>query len=209
MSGFILKDVFNIMSQGKQILLMLLFFGVCFSGSAASGIIVAICTVACAALLISSFSMDEMCQWNKQAFIMPLSRKKVVLSKYLVAVLCTLFGIGVGVLLSLIAVWIRGDVLEVSVLAGAAVAGIEVSLLYGAVLLPVVMKFGVTKGRFVIFGLIAIPFLAGTFLTDRMSASWLRSLDVETVLAGGMAGVFLLLIVSYLISVRIVEKQEF
>lgn len=206
MSGLILKDIFNIMSQGKQILLMLAFFGVCFSGSAGSGIIIAMCTVACAAMMISSFSMDEACQWNEQAFVMPISRKKVVLSKYLVAVLCALFGIAVGLLISFVAVWARGGVFQPAVLWGASVAGIEVSLFYGAVLLPVMMRYGVNKGRFVVMGLVAVPFLIGAWLMERIPEGFFPMLDISVLLALGMVFVLLLFTLSYYISVRIMER---
>ena len=209
MSGLILKDVFNLMNQGKQILLMLIFFGICFSGTSGSGSVIAMCTIACTVFVITSFSMDETCHWTEYAFIMPIRRQQLVLSKYIVSFLFSLFGIAAGFVMSVAIGAVKGEPISFEVLLSAAGTGIVVAMLFTAFLIPITIRFGVNKGRFVIMGLAAVPVLIGTFLGDRLEGMLLEEGALDDLLFFGVAAIAVLVVLSYFVSCMIIKRKEF
>ena len=50
------------------------------------------CCILCAMMVVTTFSFDENAKWEKYAMIMPISRKDLVLSKFVILLCFCLFG---------------------------------------------------------------------------------------------------------------------
>lgn len=84
MKSLIIKDVYNILHNMKSLFLMLfvfLFLILPKGGAAAYAIT---CCILCAMMIVTTFSFDENAKWEKYAMVMPVSRKDLVLSKFVV-----------------------------------------------------------------------------------------------------------------------------
>ncbi|MFV0517266.1 MAG: ABC-2 transporter permease [Aminipila sp.] len=151
MKGLILKDLLNLK---KASLPMIFFLGIyfviaLFSGN--SSFFTGIAMVFCAMLPISAISFDERSGFSKYVLTMPISRKLVVISRYLLS-LCLIV---IALLFSLIANIIIGD-LSLIENVFSVLSLISVSLLIVSFSLPPIFKFGVEKGRYITIGICAL-----------------------------------------------------
>lgn len=212
MKGLILKDICNQLGQLKAFAMMLAIFIVCFATSA-EGTLIIMCAVYATVMVISNLAMDESCQWEFFALTMPVTRRQLVLAKYIVAIFYALLGIVVGTVATLVirlfgfssgeaTLW---ELLQIS-LVGIVIAAIFISLL-----LPVDFKYGVQKGRLVLFGVAGFIGGGGVLLSGKEDM-----LDVFfSRFSGTVGGLFfgaltlLLLLISFTISSQIMEKKEF
>ena len=212
MKGLILKDICNQLGQLKAFAMMLVIFIVCFANSA-EGTLIIMCAVYATVMVISNLAMDESCQWEIFALTMPVTRRQLVLAKYIVAIFYALLGIVVGTAATLIirllgfgsgdaAFW---ELLQISVV------GIVIAAIFISLLLPVDFKYGVQKGRLVLFGVAAFIGGGGVLLSGKeemLNGFFSR-------FSGSSGGLFfgalalLLLLISFTISNRILDKKEF
>ena len=212
MKGLILKDICNQLGQLKTFAMMLVIFIVCFANSA-EGTLIIMCAVYATVMVINNLAMDESCQWEIFALTMPVTRRQLVLAKYIVAIFYALLGIVVGTAATLITRLLgfgSGDatfweLLQISVV------GIVIAAIFISLLLPVDFKYGVQKGRLVLFGVAAFIGGGGVLLSgkeDMLDGFFSR-------FSGTVGGLFfgaltlLLLLISFTISSRIMEKKEF
>ncbi len=114
---------------------------------------------------ISSFSYDENAETDKYLLSLPISRKDIVLSKYLFVFLNSFIALIIGIFISfIITIIVRGKVNNIGdSLRICLIAFTSVSFLMGANI-PCIYKWGVEKGRMqsVIIPALFI-FLIGTF----------------------------------------------
>ena len=105
MKGLLLKDFYTMARYGRTMLALIGFYVMlAFLGQPAS-FVGAMLVFLCAMLVISSFSYDEYGKWNKYCLSLPVSRRQIVGSKYLFALLMLgiglVLGVGSGYLISL------------------------------------------------------------------------------------------------------------
>ena len=96
---------------------------------------------------VYALGYDERCRWERYALAMPVRKSDLFWSRFLLGVIAIALGAAVQVLVALLAG--RGDLL--SSLAVTAPAAI----LYLLIVLPLMMKLGVEKGRFLLLLLTA------------------------------------------------------
>lgn len=166
---------------------------------------------------LSAFSNDQYNHWDGYALALPLNRRDMVKGRYLFTLSCMAFSSAACLLVSLlINLGIREMQLQ-EMLHGfffVVIAG----LLYLAIYLPILYKFGVEKGRYVIMatfiGIFLLLYLAVEFPQKgvgnamQWAEGWIEGHVVlleaaATVLTAGF------LYLSYRLSVRIYEKREF
>ncbi|MDD2994029.1 MAG: type transport system permease protein [Clostridiales bacterium] len=206
MSGILYKDLMNLRRYLRQLVLVFAVLLVIFSFSdnnysfiSAYAIMISMMTV------ISSLAYDEQAHWDKYALTMPLSRKTLVGSKYLLGLLIALAGSVIALLVIVGGVLLANqDLIEgLSVVASC----LCVALILLAILLPFIYKFGVEKARMMMLAVFLLPtlaILAASQLGLQMPGEsfWLGvaiALPIVTI-----AGYF----ISFLVSVRIFSKKE-
>ncbi len=204
MKGLIINDIFSMKKLMKTMLVVFVAFGIAWAvmGQAETG--AAIIGVLGVTYLLNLFSYDEFYHWENYVAVLPLSRKQVVLARYLS------FGLTVVVfqLVSAVYLLITGslDANGISTMFGVLLMQIYV----GIVLIPVSYKYGTQKGRFIYILLLGLPFLLVI-----AASGWISSLeqssafDLMGLLGIVVLGMLLLLFVSFRWSVAILSKKEY
>ena len=140
--GLLLKDIFELSAQcrvqlvltGVYLLLPLFIRGIALFASVGMMLL--------AMMPVYALGYDERCRWERYALAMPVRKSDLFWSRFLLGVIAVALGAAVQVLVALLAG--RGDLL--SSLAVTAPAAI----LYLLIVLPLMMKLGVEKGRFLL-----------------------------------------------------------
>ena len=145
--GLLRKDIFELSAQcrvqlvltGVYLLLPLFIRGIELFASVGMMLL--------AMMPVYALGYDERCRWERYALAMPVRKSDLFWSRFLLGVIAVALGAAVQVLVTLLAG--RGDLL--SSLAVTAPAAI----LYLLIVLPLMMKLGVEKGRFLLLLLTA------------------------------------------------------
>ena len=145
--GLLLKDIFELSAQcrvqlvltGVYLLLPLFIRGIELFASVGMMLL--------AMMPVYALGYDERCRWERYALAMPVRKSDLFWSRFLLGVIAVALGAAVQVLVALLAG--QGDLL--SSLAVTAPAAI----LYLLIVLPLMMKLGVEKGRFLLLLLTA------------------------------------------------------
>ena len=100
--GLLKKDLYNLASYKTTLIIIVLFCGIAiigtdaiYWGSVVIGIIVGM-------ISLSTFSYDEMSKSNKYILTLPVTRKEIVLEKYVLAIGATILGSLLGFALTLL-----------------------------------------------------------------------------------------------------------
>ena len=145
--GLLLKDIFELSAQcrvqlvltGVYLLLPLFIRGIDLFASVGMMLL--------AMMPVYALGYDERCRWERYALAMPVRKSDLFWSRFLLGVIAVALGAAVQALVALLAG--RGDLLSsLDVTAPAAI-------LYLLIVLPLMMKLGVEKGRFLLLLLTA------------------------------------------------------
>ena len=183
MKSLILKDLFNIGHNAKSMLFILVVFAIAlipFSG--VEGYIF-VCAILCSMMIVTTFSFDDNSKWTRYAMIMPVSKKELVVGKFVVlAIFCavgSLFGLVIGSIGGFAMRKITFDLAGIGELLFLALAAWVISLIFGSMSIPLVFKFGAEKGRVLLlvsflipagicFGIYQLLTILGVELTDQL-----------------------------------------
>lgn len=217
MKGLLEKDLRLMISRKQSILIFIiasLFVAFTMEGS----FVVSYLTMLFTVIAISTLSYDE--YDNGFAFLMtlPFSRKTYVREKYIFTLLAEITAWIVSVILYYAVNMIKGVRLDLLSEAPVLLMYLPLLFLMACMMLPIQFRFGAEKSRtayFIVIGGLAVLL----FIVFKLIGSGDGSIDIiETALSfllspAGMitvTAVFLALVsLSYIISVRIMEKKEF
>ncbi len=204
MKGLVLKDLMTLKRDFKSYLAIFVLYLFIDYQSGQSSLTLAIGFIISTMLPIASISYDERSKWDKIANTMPVSRKEIILAKY---ALGRMFTVAAVTFSSIISVIMLKEKLAVPI------AMTLVSLVYQAVLIPLLYKFGSERGRIMMIAFMALPFaafaLAADFLKIDMSNFYIfidNNMTVVTVCT--VAAVLAIYTVSILVSIRMYEKRD-
>ncbi|NTV79322.1 MAG: ABC-2 transporter permease [Clostridiales bacterium] len=217
MKGLILKDLFNLRKYGKQIVMILgvfLLFGIMMK----SPLYVCFMMMLYGTMtILTVMSYDERAGFDKYALSMPIQKKDLVISKYAVWFLVMAGALTISVLTSIVMnLFFKESIIEgiVSVLA---VEGVYVILL--SIVIPIMFKLGVEKGRMVMMAVLIVPSILAILIGTMAEKSGMIinpekiNLFVENywyLLVGcALALVVVTVFISYKVSVLVVEKKEY
>ena len=209
MIGLLLKDFYTLRQYGKTMLFMLVLFAVISAGldnpaTFFEGFIILMSMM----MTITSFSYDALAKWDRYALSLPVTRKEIVASKYLLSVILCLFAAILSFLISMV-------VLKISPVEGFGMAEhlfatgaiICAAFFFAGILLPLTFKFGVEKSRIFLLAIFAAP-TAAVIALDKIGIQMPTeaSLNAFAKLLPFLIIIFYLL--SYLLSVRIYSAKE-
>ena len=154
-------------------------------------------TVMVLLLPVNALAYDENCKWDAYALTMPVTRRDLALSKYLLA----LVGAGAMALLSAVCALMMGATPdEVFSTIGLLLAA---GLCMISIMLPLLFRFGVQKGRMVMIVVVLLPVALTVMFPEVFPVA----------LPAGTGWLFLaalvLLACSALASVRVCEHKEY
>ena len=218
MKGLIIKDLLFIKSTWKHLIIM--FIGSLLISIAAGNYLLAVCVLPVMLLSsgINTFQTDEF--YNTESYILsfPLSRKKIVLSKYLFTLLMLLISTYIGlVIYYLISIIIHpgfnglnADMLKQFLM-------LEFSALFvDSIFYPVIYKFGCEKSRLVLLSilmlLLGIGAIASVYInTANIKIDFEKIVDFLQTYGVYTLGIFVAvcLTISYFLSIIFYKKKDY
>ncbi len=215
MTGLMVKDFLVMRKSIKTYILFLAFYFV----MAALGIfpisfITAMVQIIIMMLPLSAFSYDELSKWDRYAFSLPLGRRAVAGARYLFALLLSLFAALFGLVSCLV---LSGFFHDPNLVENCltVMVSLGLGLLYCDILLPLAYKLGPERARPYFYLVIFLPIilLVGASKLGMLDGlSFLEQIPEATAIAFALLLPLLPLlgmVVSYLISCRILERKEF
>lgn len=149
---------------------------------------------------------DSQSKFEQMAFSMPVKKRDYVLSKLFLA---TAFGL-LGAVSIFILLGIHGQIsLENRLLVSALT--LVISILFSAIQLPFVLKYGAEKGRLIFVITYLLAFGASSLFKGKLSRA-LEILQAQSFLVIGVGVVLIglaLIVLSTKISIGIMEKKEY
>ena len=207
MKGLILKDLYNLRKYGKTVFLISAFYILLTFMMDSSDMFAGMVVLMFAITSITSFTYDNQSGWDVYVQTLPVSKKDVVLSKYLLSFLLALLGGLLAVLMG----WINGLVKNVGNFMETllvAYALLAVGLLFISILLPLVFKFGAERSRVIIIAIVAIPTAAGVAMSQAGTLPAISEQTVKQVLVFSPLIVAACCLLSIAISNAIYRKKE-
>ncbi|WP_373486195.1 ABC-2 transporter permease [Acetobacterium malicum] len=206
MKGLILKDLLNLKSTFKMLGVMMLFFAVVFIPQG-NGFIFGMIILMFAMMVVTTISYDDLAKWDAYALTMPVTRKEMVLSKYLVMTILNTLGAVLSLIVGIVGSVIMRQSFDLEILA--IIGSIYlVAFIFGSVIIPLIYKFGTEKARLMLFLCALLP-TALILLVEQFNVPlpiignpWIY---LFLLIGFSVAGVIL----SYLISLKIYSQKEF
>ncbi len=220
--GLLKKDLYNLASYKTTLIIVVLFCGIAiigtdaiYWGSVVIGIIVGM-------ISLSTFSYDEMSKSNKYILTLPVTRKEIVLEKYVLAIGATILGSLLGFVLTLLIGnmmnYVRPDnVIDINIdtLLSTSIGGLFGVSLIQAIQIPSIFKWGAEKGRIQMFIVLFVIALIGAGVGFLIKESGL-SVDIEklenTLKSFGWIILvilsFIIYFISYKVSYKIYKNKE-
>ena len=97
MKGLLLKDLYNLEKQARSLLLIFVFYLVFSLIGENSNMFGGVVSIMMVMLVITSLAYDERSRWDRYALTMPVSRKEMVLSKYLLGLILLTFALLINI----------------------------------------------------------------------------------------------------------------
>ena len=208
MIGLIYKDLMVMRKTLALYMVIFVVYGYMGIAYDQGGLLIAMVLVMSSILPVSSIAYDERCKWDKIANTAPLSRKEIVMAKYLFAILLTVFSVAVCFVIYLFDS--RMPMTEKLIMCYMLTMG---GMLYQALLLPVNIKFGAEKGRNIMMAIMFVPVLlvmaaSNTGLVDMSAVTQFLENNEQLIPYIVTATVEVVYSVSVTLSVKIYENKD-
>lgn len=159
MKALLLKDFLTLSRYLRMALLFVVIFA-CIPG----GSMAAYALVFTAMIPITALAYDEQSKWPRLAAMMPYSPRQLVMSKYVLGYIMLGGAILLSVVSTVVTTLVRGDVLDPASLSMLLILACAASLIL-AVIMPLILRFGVEKGRLVMLvgvaAIVGVTFVLG------------------------------------------------
>lgn len=223
MKGLIIKDLLNLSSYKTTLFLILIFCSMGMIGTDAVNFAPTFITVMIGMIVLSTFNYDEASHAEKYIVALPLTRKEIVMSKYVLAIVGNILGGIIGIILTIIIVNVMNVIkpddlirLDYQGLFVTVISGIFGVALIQAIQIPSVYRFGAEKGRIQMFLLIflLVLMIAGVgFLITKIGFNinmeeinhFMNRFGIPVLILVS-AGLYY---ISYQISYKIYKKKEY
>lgn len=159
MRGLLLKDLYSLRKDGKTALLLVAFFTMIIFIMGNTDLFLSTIMLMLSATSITSFVCDNQCRWDTYVAALPVSRRDVVMSKYVLSFLLAL----AGGLLALLVRWTKGLLNNIGNFTETLVFAYSLfvaAVILISILLPLVYMFGERQARFMLVAIAAIPMTA-------------------------------------------------
>lgn len=208
MRGLLIKDL-RLFLQQKKFLIMLLVIAILLNSYL---------TFLCCFVSLSTISYDEFDNGYAFLFTLPVGRRTYATEKYVFSIILGVIAWLIGVLTSIpFQMYQNADfVLKEGLIE--AVILLPCLFVMLAVMIPFLLKFGGEKGRTAMLVVVGIAFVVGFALVKLVEIlhidvnkilSSLPVMNMGTIVVAAFVASFVVLLVSVVISVRIMEKKEF
>ncbi|MCX4364444.1 MAG: ABC-2 transporter permease [Bacilli bacterium] len=206
MRGLIIKDILFIKNTWKN--LLIIFIGSLLLSIALGNYLLAICSVPIILLTsgINTFQTDEFYNTDAYTLSYPLSRRKIVTSKYLFTLVMMLISTYIGLMIyASINVVINPGVRGLNTDMLKQLLMLEISsLLVDAIFYPIIYKYGCEKSKFVLMSIVMLLLGVGSILSVYINIFKKATVNFEGIITFidnyGLISLTILVIVASLIS---------
>ncbi len=209
MKGLLIKDLLVLKKTGRLFLALIalyLFMGITM-GTDFGPMMVFISGM----LTITTFAYDEQAKWDAYALSMPISRRDIVRSKYLLAILLVFLGALLGALLSL-AQGFSGKAIAATEVFSSAGLALCACLLFNSMGIPLLYKLGTEKTRMVLLVCYALPIMGIAFLMQQIEKNPVTMVQMDSLMHTAVIALPFVTIglmwISYMISIKILMKKD-
>lgn len=207
MKGLIIKDLLNMKRYLRNVLVMLIVYCAIFIPQNNFDVISGVIMIMFSMLVVTTISYDDAAKWDKYALAMPLSRRDIVLSKYMLALIFLI----TGAVICIIALLASGLFIETKPLSesmSVLAIIIALGLFFEALVLPLIYKYGVERARLMMILCLLIPtglvVLGAKVFGDSIPAHIEQMLPLIA-----LAATAVLFYISYIIALKIFQRKEF
>lgn len=144
MKGLLLKDFYIIRSGLLILLLTFVFIGAGMSFVISPWVLIVIFTVTLSFQSAVTVQTDKASHWDRFSVTLPVPRKQIISSKYVMYLLLSLAGLGMGAVISIVCAWLQKSFDAESLLLYSSLA-VTVSLLPGSISIPCSFLFDEEK----------------------------------------------------------------
>lgn len=206
MKGLIIKDILNLKRSLITSLATLLFFSLIAYQSGDPMFLIGTFVIIISMQYISSISYDDLAKWDIYALTMPISRRKLVMSKY---ILSALLSIAALIISSAVAYFLILPVSNIGITEFLLFSYLIffIALLLTSIMLPLIYKFGVERSRLLLFIVISIPVMIGLFL-NKIGINLPNEDQFSMLIKISPFIIIIILFVSSLISCKIYKNKD-
>lgn len=214
--GLITKDLLQLKSYKKTLIIFIIIFMLTsIEQETTKGIgsmLVMMLTLGLGMFSIATFNYDEQAKADRYILTFPLTRKEVVLSKYVLVIGSTIIGAIIGTILSFIIIFgINKKVPNIQELILVAIGAILGLGIVEGIQIPCIYKWGAEKGRIQMFILIVLIALLGggiIFFIEKINMN-----NIVNLITNFLPIILTILIiieyyVSYKVAYKIYNKKE-
>lgn len=209
MKGLLIKDLYTFVSYGKMLIVLALIF--MFIGTAEQSFMMVFPILYAAMISMNTLAYDERGHWEAYADSLPVTRKDVVVSKYLLPVFAIIIMTVMYGVLSIL-LWVAQGASADSTLSPGSIFNsmlemFSAGMFFTAVMYPLVFKLGVEKGRMAYIVLLAAVAggIGAAAFTDISTYDMTVKLS-DTLLMAGIS--MLMFFASMAMSIRFYSKRE-
>lgn len=206
MTGLIIKDILNLKNSLKMSFLILIFFSFMGYKSQDPTYLMSVFILIVSMQSISTMSYDDLAKWDTYALTMPISREKMVISKYILSFLLAIVALMISGLISYFIIVPVSNLNPLEFLLSAySVFSIAIILL--SVMLPLIYKYGVEKSRMLLFVVVSVPILIGIFFNE-MGLTLPNENQIMNLFKASPFIIIMIVFISYFTSCRIYKNKE-
>ncbi|MDR7871699.1 MAG: ABC-2 transporter permease [Tissierellaceae bacterium] len=167
MIGLIIKDIINLKKSIMTTLFIILVYSFFSYNTGDMSLLIGMTVFIMTSMSISSMAYDDMAKWDSYALAMPVTRRDIVLSKYLLALIFCIIAVIVSSIFAIIITYVKGDlnsIIDIQEILLIAYTVSLVCLIFISIITPLIFKFGVENARMLMVGAIIVPMGIGYFL---------------------------------------------
>ncbi len=203
MKGLILKDFINLKKQSKVIGVLVVFYLLLAITTKNNSMFGAMMLILFAMMPITAISYDERANWDKYGLTMPVSRTEMVLSKYILGLILSSFAL---VLNFIVQILMGTEMNTENITIVFVIFG--VSIIFFSLLLPIMFKFGVEKGRMLMILVLMLPTIIIMLLPEIVKTPPSEEMITKALYALPFI-IVIIYVLSIFISINIYNKKEF
>lgn len=202
MKGLLLKDIYTLKSTLRTYIFFAVFYGIMSFSMGDASFVGGFMTIMLSMVPITALAYDERAKWDKFALTMPVTKKDLVISKYILGFVLSL----VGFVISISALMFQKDMdmFEKIIMS---IVFMSLGWLYQGLVLPLMYKFGTEKGRIYMMMVFFLPSIAVYVITKFVDIN-INPNMMETLLMVFPFIAFAIFIASAFISMAIYNKKQ-
>lgn len=217
--GLITKDLLQLKSYRRTLIIFIVVFTMASvtqeNKDATSIMFSTLIPLVFGMFAIASFSYDELSKSDRFILTLPVSKKELVFSKYVLVVLFTIIGAVIGLAVSIISMIILNQTIDVLQIINISLLELLVISFIESFQIPCIYKWGPEKGRIQVFVIIvAFSLLSGgvTYLIQNSNINFELNNIINTIfkflpiIIIAMIGI--VYYISYRISYKVYLKKE-